>query len=939
MATHAKRLALLLFLARGGQGLIRRDVLLGLFWPDSDQAHGRGALRQALSGLRRQLGASAILAQGEEEVGLAPELVSCDATEFERAAGAGRHDDACRFYLGDFAAGFQLGGPSPDFDQWVDGERVRLRHAAIRSFQAAAEQAEREGRPSDAASLLRRISQLAPDDEASVARLIALLDRMGERSSALAAYQIFENHLAEEFAAAPSPETLALISAVRTRSDPRQTTAPRESAPPRPSGGGHPGSAMSSGAGHSPSMRSPRRLVPAGAIGALVTAAGIAALAWVRQPVGSAPTQLAVARFNVESTDSTYRWLGDGMVDLLTIRFSGVKGLEVAEPGHSTAAGRVVQGSVNSTSSGLVLTAWIENRPGKRTLARASVSGPEDSLQTLIDRLAIQLIGQVVGIEVDRLAPSTSASIPAIRAFVAGRAAFRSGRMEDAFQHFLTAVEADSDFAIAALDLYRTTRWLNKAETGAIGERRAVAGRNRLPPADRALLDAMRGQGINAASMFDSWNMVTTVYPDRPESWYGLGHAYHHWGLLAGIEGSLERAEAAFRRGWQLDSMAESRSALATGAPLVAEPVLHMVELAHMRGDTLEVRRLVDRVVAADSTTDLAHTVRWHRAVMDGASARRAFWNGIGPASQRSTMWILLFITWSGVGAEDYSRATAEDLKRLRMQDPGYTWFANRVIALNSGRPSRVPAPDNGLGSHQRPAIRASLRDAMWSEGDSASAVESARRLAHAVSLPVRNSKAVREQNQDLCVLGEWEAQRGDLKAAEAASRRLHAAGLPALEGQDSASFAQFTSLCAALLDAAIASARGSTSVALAIARADSMARNSIFEVCCSEAVPDANLLLARLWERSGDRPRALRAVRRRAGGFGVGPIYLSTFLREEGRLAALTGDTAAAIKAYRHYLMLRPDPEPSLRPAVERVRRELDILVSNWQPPSSLRR
>jgi hypothetical protein len=33
---------------------------------------------------------------------------------------------------------------------------------------------------------------------------------------------------------------------------------------------------------------------------------------------------------------------------------------------------------------------------------------------------------------------------------------------------------------------------------------------------------------------------------------------------------------------------------------------------------------------------------------------------------------------------------------------------------------------------------------------------------------------------------------------------------------------------------------------------------------------------------------------------------YLSTFLREEGRLAALTGDTAGAIRAYQHYLALR---------------------------------
>jgi len=53
----------------------------------------------------------------------------------------------------------------------------------------------------------------------------------------------------------------------------------------------------------------------------------------------------------------------------------------------------------------------------------------------------------------------------------------------------------------------------------------------------------------------------------------------------------------------------------------------------------------------------------------------------------------------------------------------------------------------------------------------------------------------------------------------------------------------------------------------------------------------------------------------------------LSTQLREEGRLAALVGDTAAAVRAYRHYLALRNDPEPVLRPEVERIRAELERL------------
>jgi hypothetical protein len=59
---------------------------------------------------------------------------------------------------------------------------------------------------------------------------------------------------------------------------------------------------------------------------------------------------------------------------------------------------------------------------------------------------------------------------------------------------------------------------------------------------------------------------------------------------------------------------------------------------------------------------------------------------------------------------------------------------------------------------------------------------------------------------------------------------------------------------------------------------------------------------------------------------YGLAP--LSTYLREEGRLAALNGDAAGAIKAYQHYLALRTAPEPPLRAERDRVHTTLVRLV-----------
>ncbi len=94
------------------------------------------------------------------------------------------------------------------------------------------------------------------------------------------------------------------------------------------------------------------------------------------------------------------------------------------------------------------------------------------------------------------------------------------------------------------------------------------------------------------------------------------------------------------------------------------------------------------------------------------------------------------------------------------------------------------------------------------------------------------------------------------------------------------------------------------------------------------------NLVLARLWETLGEDERALAALRRREYHWGFGVAYLSSYLREEGRLAARIGDREGAISAYRHYLTLRSDPEPAATAEVDRVREELARLLAEEGGP-----
>src|SRR5712692_7403317 len=83
LLAQPKRLALLTYLALAAtSGFRRRDTVVALFWPDLDEEHARGSLRQALRFLRRTLGDGIIVARGEEEIRADGATLWCDAGAF-----------------------------------------------------------------------------------------------------------------------------------------------------------------------------------------------------------------------------------------------------------------------------------------------------------------------------------------------------------------------------------------------------------------------------------------------------------------------------------------------------------------------------------------------------------------------------------------------------------------------------------------------------------------------------------------------------------------------------------------------------------------------------------------------------------------------------------------------------------------------------------------
>ncbi len=237
---RSKRIALLAYLAAPHPvRLHRRETICALLWPELDESHGRGALRHELYELRRTLGTEALRGAGGETVGVDGDRVWCDARAFEAALESGRLTDALDLVRGPFLPGLCVDGG--EFDLWLDGARDRLARRAATVADRLSRQAEKNGDLGYAVQWARRWTELSVHDETAWRRLLLLLDRVGDRAGALAAYDALVARLRDELQVAPSAQTQALANRIRARdtvvapSHPHDGNGrPTDGIPPRP---------------------------------------------------------------------------------------------------------------------------------------------------------------------------------------------------------------------------------------------------------------------------------------------------------------------------------------------------------------------------------------------------------------------------------------------------------------------------------------------------------------------------------------------------------------------------------------------------------------------------------------------------------------------------------------------------------------------------------
>jgi serine/threonine-protein kinase len=217
LLSQSKAVALLAYLALSPDGRFqRRDRLIGLLWPELDQAHARTALRQALFKLRSSLGTDVLATRGNDELTIAPAALRCDVVEFTSAAESGRLARALELYRGDLMPGFFL-GDCVEFERWLEDERTIARERAAAASWALAVALESDQQLTAAGSWARRAVRHASTDERVLRRAVQMLERLGDRAGAVKLYEDFAARLRADLNVEPSPETRALMNAIRLR--------------------------------------------------------------------------------------------------------------------------------------------------------------------------------------------------------------------------------------------------------------------------------------------------------------------------------------------------------------------------------------------------------------------------------------------------------------------------------------------------------------------------------------------------------------------------------------------------------------------------------------------------------------------------------------------------------------------------------------------------
>ncbi len=592
-------------------------------------------------------------------------------------------------------------------------------------------------------------------------------------------------------------------------------------------------------------------------------------------------------------------------------RAGGERGLTEEEAraiARALGAGQLLRGSIVGTPSNLILSATLVSTTGNGADVKTTVNGPADSIAALGARLAAQLLSLRLGESAERLPSLASVPPEALRAYLVGQGALRGGQYADAVQSFSRALALDSTFALAAFAHAVATGWDLATYGTSQGAEIAFRHRDRLSARDRTLLEMwspsrFAGHVLSGREVIAVRERLVQQIPDRPEAWYLIGDSYLHYGRAYGFtfDESRARAENALRRALALD-------------PGIKYIRYHIADLTLFSvDDQARLPSIADSLGISEPHYALASAII--RGDSDGVRRIRATFPTVDGGELLMSSWMTIMLGAPAIG---------DTADRIALDRPG-DLVARRSTAhwvrssrWLQGRPraaARLTERLEQLDDASAPDLE-TVYGAIFDDGDSTQARATVARFEQQLRDPSR-PLSLAARRSALWADGLWAAVLADSAGVSRSARALDSIAT----SRDTTGNAALTRLWADALRLAVPNRVPDRAV---VDRVDAMLHDG--PLIGSDTRGAMNLIVARSLERLGDNKRAALAATRVSPG-DVTFVTQGPAMRDQGRMRLASGDTAAAIDAWRTYLAWRAGAEGPQRKADDEIRRKLDAL------------
>ena len=462
--------------------------------------------------------------------------------------------------------------------------------------------------------------------------------------------------------------------------------------------------------------RGRRRLVLAGA-GVAVAALAVGAALLSREPgppAGVNPRHsILVLPFDNLRDDRGVDWLRDGSVSMLGLNLSQWNDLTVIDhervhdllAKHRIRSGEdvgldmarrlareagvwtVVLGDFTQAGDSIHLAARVYDVASGNRVDVARVddrAGPD--VRPMFDNLAAKLLdlsGAPNEVKIG-LARSTTASLEAYRAYLAGVEQLNRWDLAGAEGSFRRAIEMDTTFGLAYYKLALTRGWIvgtvdSTADAAIV---RATAYSSNLPSHDRTVINAYRALlGGEYAAARSGYQQLLTRDQSDADAWYGLGEAWFHDTTGTDAAPHWTQAIRAFKRSLELDpdyALAYEHVQFMLGSAAAVHPSIALVA-----SDSFVAAEAGDGRALLDSATT-------------GAAVRRARSDALATArswvtSQPTTVRAHGAMVDAYVASGNYGAALAE-VDRFRVTAPVHPElpFVEARIRFASGEIDRA---------------------------------------------------------------------------------------------------------------------------------------------------------------------------------------------------------------------------------------------------------